>query len=70
MNHLDFDAMTFGNHEFDLGGGTEGHKALSDFVKDAKFPLLGANIDFSKDALFNGMQTKEVAETYQDGLHL
>ena len=67
MNHIGFDAMTFGNHEFDLGGGTDGHQALADFVKGAKFPLLGANVDFSKDALFNGMQTKEVAKTYQDG---
>ena len=49
MNDLGFDAMTFGNHEFDLGCAKDGHIALSHFVKDAKFPLLGSNIDFSKE---------------------
>ena len=28
MNYLGYDAMTFGNHEFDLGGSEEGHKHL------------------------------------------
>ncbi len=55
MNAMGFDAMTFGNHEFDLGGSENGHKALAEFVKGAKFPLITANIDFSKDPLFNGL---------------
>lgn len=67
MNELKFDAMTFGNHEFDLGSSKEGHKKLQEFVKAAKFPLLGANVDFSKDELFKGMQTRGVAENYKDG---
>lgn len=44
MNLMDYDAMTFGNHEFD-----KGTEALANFVRQAKFPLLSANIDFSKD---------------------
>ena len=28
MNLMKVDAMTFGNHEFDLGSSAEGHKAL------------------------------------------
>ena len=67
MNYLGFDAMTFGNHEFDLGSTGEGHQALADFVKAAKFPLLTANIDFSKDKLFEGLQTKSVSKEYEDG---
>ncbi|PLS17847.1 bifunctional metallophosphatase/5'-nucleotidase [Bacillus sp. M6-12] len=55
MNYLGYDAMTFGNHEFDLGSSSEGHKGLADFVKKAEFPFVSANVDFSKDALFNGL---------------
>ncbi|GKW45378.1 5'-nucleotidase C-terminal domain-containing protein [Planococcus sp. NCCP-2050] len=59
MNLMNFDAMTFGNHEFDLGSSTEGHKALQEFVKAANFPFVSANVDFSKDPLFDGLfQTK------------
>ncbi|MBW7457624.1 5'-nucleotidase C-terminal domain-containing protein, partial [Paenibacillus sepulcri] len=45
MNYMGYDAMTFGNHEFDAGTDT-----LKDFVSKANFPLLTSNIDFSKDA--------------------
>lgn len=66
MNYLNYDAMTFGNHEFDLGGTAEGHKKLSEFVKAAKFPMLSANIDFSKDMNFKGLQTKSYTTTPKD----
>ena len=39
MNMMKYDAMTFGNHEFDLGDSEDGHKALADFVKNAEFPF-------------------------------
>jgi len=67
MNYLEYDAMVFGNHEFDLGGSEEGHKALADFVKGAKFPLLGTNTDFSKDVLFDGLQSKTIVDQHEDG---
>ena len=67
MNAMKFDAMTFGNHEFDLGGSKEGHKALADFVKSAKFPLLGANVNFAADPLFKGLQTRDVKADYKGG---
>ncbi|ATP40448.1 bifunctional metallophosphatase/5'-nucleotidase [Solibacillus sp. R5-41] len=57
FNALGFDAMTLGNHEFDLGSSPEGHKALADFVKAAKFPILTANVDFTKDPIFTGLFT-------------
>ncbi|MFD3261238.1 choice-of-anchor I family protein [Paenibacillus lentus] len=44
MNRLNYDAMTFGNHEFDRGTAV-----LADFVGQAQFPLVSSNIDFSKD---------------------
>lgn len=44
MNYMGYDAMTFGNHEFDSGTAV-----LADFIKAAKFPLLTSNIDFSQD---------------------
>ncbi|WP_186667851.1 5'-nucleotidase C-terminal domain-containing protein [Sporosarcina sp. BP05] len=66
MNYIGYDAMTFGNHEFDLGSTPDGHLALSDFVKGAKFPFVSANVDFSKDPLFTGLQTKKIESNYKD----
>lgn len=45
MNDMGYDAMTFGNHEFDQGTGP-----LAEFVSQARFPLVSANIDFSRDS--------------------
>jgi 2',3'-cyclic-nucleotide 2'-phosphodiesterase (5'-nucleotidase family) len=44
MNIAGYDAMTFGNHEFDLGTAT-----LANFVKAADFPFVSANVNFSQD---------------------
>ena len=38
MNLLKYDAMTFGNHEFDLGGSSDGHLGFTKFIKAADFP--------------------------------
>ncbi|MBY6037198.1 5'-nucleotidase C-terminal domain-containing protein [Fictibacillus nanhaiensis] len=59
MNLLDYDLMTFGNHEFDLGASPEGHQALAAFVKQANFPFVSSNVDFSKDPYL-----KELFEGY------
>ncbi len=48
MNAVGYDAMAVGNHEFD-----KGPKALSLFAKNAKFPLLAANLDLSSEPLLN-----------------
>ncbi|MGB3259307.1 S-layer homology domain-containing protein, partial [Paenisporosarcina sp.] len=50
MNLAQYDIMTLGNHEFDLGSTPEGHKALADFIKGADFPIVSSNVDFSADA--------------------
>ncbi|KAB7667695.1 5'-nucleotidase C-terminal domain-containing protein [Bacillus sp. B1-b2] len=52
LNLMDIDAMTFGNHEFDLGSSAEGHQALANFIDKANFPFVSANVDFSKDDKF------------------
>lgn len=67
MNQLAFDGMTFGNHEFDLGSTADGHKALSEFIKNANFPFVSANVDFSKDPLFNGLQLSGTVGEKVDG---
>lgn len=45
MNYMGYDAMTFGNHEFDKGTGV-----LAEFVRKARFPIVSSNVDLSKDA--------------------
>ncbi|WP_234987149.1 5'-nucleotidase C-terminal domain-containing protein [Bacillus sinesaloumensis] len=64
---LGFDAMTFGNHEFDLGSSAEGHQALVDFVRGANFPFVSANVDFSKDEKFDGIFNDHVATVFEHG---
>ncbi|MEF2967161.1 5'-nucleotidase C-terminal domain-containing protein [Paenibacillus sp. M1] len=50
MNEMKYDVMTFGNHEFDKGPG-----ALAEFVKQAKFPFVSANVDFSAEPALSGV---------------
>ncbi|MEK4406288.1 S-layer homology domain-containing protein [Sporosarcina sp. FSL K6-6792] len=63
MNLMKVDAMTFGNHEFDLGSSAEGHQALVDFIKAANFPFVSSNVDFSKDPLFDGLFNTKISTT-------
>ncbi|MBO0601180.1 S-layer homology domain-containing protein [Sporosarcina sp. E16_3] len=63
MNLMKVDAMTFGNHEFDLGSSPEGHKALVDFIKAADFPFVSSNVDFSKDPIFDGLFNTKISTT-------
>ena len=67
LNEIGFDAMVFGNHEFDLGGSKEGHQALVDFIKGAKFPFVDANTDFSADDKFTGLFTDLISSEPENG---
>ncbi|MGM0792376.1 MAG: 5'-nucleotidase C-terminal domain-containing protein [Bacillota bacterium] len=68
MNYMGYDAMTFGNHEFDLGSTPEGHQALAEFVQGADFPFVSSNVDFSKDSHFDDIfNTEEVESNPEDG---
>ncbi len=44
MNRIGFDAMVFGNHEFDLGP-----EPLAAFVEKAEFPVVFGNVEASGD---------------------
>jgi 5'-nucleotidase/UDP-sugar diphosphatase len=67
MNYIGYDAMTFGNHEFDLGSSAAGHQALADFISGAEFPFVSTNVDFSKDNLFDGLQKNVYTSDYNNG---
>ena len=67
MNMMDYDAFVFGNHEFDLGDGERefAHEELADFVTDAEFPIVGANMDFSAHAEFDPFTGNKEGITYE-----
>ncbi|WP_391120227.1 5'-nucleotidase C-terminal domain-containing protein [Psychrobacillus sp. L3] len=67
MNLMDYDVMTFGNHEFDLGSSPEGHLALSEFIKKSKFPFVSSNVNFSKDINLKGLFNVNVSSDPKDG---
>ena len=67
MNMAGYDAMTFGNHEFDLGTVENGNPELAEFVKKAKFPFVSSNVDFSADSNFNGLYHDGVGEKPANG---
>jgi len=50
MNAVGYDAMALGNHEFD-----DGPPILAPFVRAVRFPVLGANIDTSREPLLSGL---------------
>ncbi|MTH54963.1 hypothetical protein GKZ89_16290 [Bacillus mangrovi] len=62
MNLAGYDAMTFGNHEFDLGTAP-----LARFVQMAQFPFVSANVDFSNDPNMKELYKPEVSSNPEDG---
>ena len=67
LNLLDFDAMVFGNHEFDLGSSPEGHASLKKFVEGSNYPFLGTNTDFSGDTLLSKLQSRTITDNPESG---
>lgn len=68
FNLLGIDAMIYGNHEFDLGSNEGGHESLANFVSGANFPLLGTNVDFSKDPFMKNLEvTTPLVEEAEGG---
>ncbi|WP_405155677.1 S-layer homology domain-containing protein [Paenibacillus sp. FSL K6-0108] len=55
MNMIGYDAMTFGNHEFD-----KGPSVLKAFIEQANFPFVSANIDYTKDANLGGLYNSNI----------
>ncbi|MBX0316852.1 bifunctional metallophosphatase/5'-nucleotidase [Planococcus glaciei] len=66
MKLMDYDAMTFGNHEFDLGA-NDGHQALSEFMFAAGVPFVSANADFSQNPYIKDYQNPEYTRVFEDG---
>ena len=50
MNRIGFDAMVFGNHEFDLGP-----EPLAKFIETAEFPVISGSVDVSGDDMLAGL---------------
>jgi 5'-nucleotidase len=50
LNTMGYDAACIGNHEFD-----HGPSALANFIKSVNFPILTANLDFSKEPALAGV---------------
>ncbi|AQQ54242.1 bifunctional metallophosphatase/5'-nucleotidase [Planococcus lenghuensis] len=67
MNLLQYDAMTFGNHEFDLGASPEGHAALAEFIAGAEFPFVSANTDFSQDTNLAAFENNVYTSEFENG---
>lgn len=61
MNLVQYDAMTFGNHEFDKGS-----EVLNDFIEHAEFPFVSSNVNFSADSLLREKFKNEVTEDPKD----
>lgn len=62
MNKLKYDAMTFGNHEFD-----KGPEGLVGFIKEAKFPFVSANVDFSSEPVLSDYAKQEIGAPGEEG---
>jgi 2',3'-cyclic-nucleotide 2'-phosphodiesterase (5'-nucleotidase family) len=62
MNLAGYDAMTFGNHEFDAGTAT-----LATFVNAAEFPFVSANVKFTNDANLKTSYSDTITANPQDG---
>ncbi|MDY0404710.1 metallophosphoesterase [Virgibacillus sp. 179-BFC.A HS] len=67
MNLMKYDAMTFGNHEFDLGETDGNHQKLADFISNARFPVLSANVDVSKQPELNGLYKGGITSSPTNG---
>jgi 5'-nucleotidase len=57
MSKMGYDAGTIGNHEFDNGMGD-----ILSAIKDAKFPLISSNYDFSDTILAGQVKTQHILE--------
>nr|WP_186811678.1 5'-nucleotidase C-terminal domain-containing protein [Paenibacillus xylanexedens] len=62
MNMIGYDAMTFGNHEFD-----KGPAVLKEFIHKAEFPFVSANIDYTKDTDLGSLYQASIGQPGEDG---
>ncbi|MCM3323165.1 5'-nucleotidase C-terminal domain-containing protein [Cytobacillus kochii] len=62
MNRLGYDAMTFGNHEFDKDS-----QVLADFVSNADFPFVSANVNVENDEILSELKVNEFGYPGENG---
>jgi LPXTG-motif cell wall-anchored protein len=62
MNNLGYDAMTFGNHEFDKDS-----NVLARFINEMKFPMVSANVNVTKDPVLGALFKNEMSSAPADG---
>jgi 2',3'-cyclic-nucleotide 2'-phosphodiesterase (5'-nucleotidase family) len=62
MNMIGYDAMVPGNHEFD-----KGPEVFAEFIKQAEFPIVSANIDYSNEPALNSLFKDEIGSPAEDG---
>lgn len=62
MNDIGYDAMTFGNHEFD-----KGTNVLASFVKNMKFPMVSTNVNVNTDPNLAPLFKNEISSNPVDG---
>jgi 2',3'-cyclic-nucleotide 2'-phosphodiesterase (5'-nucleotidase family) len=62
MNDLGYDAMTFGNHEFDKDSAI-----LADFIKDMQFPMVSANVNVTSDPVLGALFQNEISAIAEGG---
>ncbi|QHT47802.1 hypothetical protein M662_15355 [Bacillus sp. SB49] len=62
MNMMGYDAMVPGNHEFD-----DGPEPLANFIAEADFPIVSANIDYSKNERLNAVFKNEIGKPGEAG---
>lgn len=63
MNMAGYDAMTFGNHEFDKGS-----EVLETFIRNARFPFVSSNVNFSADTVLNPKFKDEIGSPAAEGM--
>nr|WP_263324798.1 5'-nucleotidase C-terminal domain-containing protein [Neobacillus sp. Marseille-Q6967] len=62
MNSLGYDAMTFGNHEFDRGS-----NVLADFIQEMQFPMVSANVNVTNDPVLGPLFADENSTSQEGG---
>lgn len=61
MNLLGYDAMTFGNHEFDKNS-----EVLAAFIRNANFTFVSSNVNFTNDEILSQYFENEIGNPAQD----
>ncbi|WP_425348957.1 5'-nucleotidase C-terminal domain-containing protein [Halalkalibacter urbisdiaboli] len=62
MNMVGYDAMVPGNHEFDKGS-----EVLANFIKNAHFPFVSANVDYSQDPELSQLAEHTIGKSGDSG---